>query len=78
MNIYQISEAYAVLSQKITVFIVENDVKGKFKRQLDDLSLQCELASEKIIRDHSDEGIALDNLKLLHEELHRILNKILL
>jgi len=78
MSIYKISEQYALMSQKISNIVVDNNLQGTLKRQLDDLSYQCELASEKIIRDHSDEGIALENLKLLHVEFHRILNKILL
>jgi hypothetical protein len=62
MNIYYISEKYISVAHKIERISREKGLKGKLKRELSDLSHQCYLASESIIRDFTDEGIAIDNL----------------
>ncbi len=62
MTIYEISENYQLVARKILNFARKNNISSSLVKELEDLAHQCELASEYIIRDFADEGVANDNL----------------
>ena len=72
MNIYQISAKYIALANEMGKSSRENTINDTLKRELSDLSHQCNQASERIVRDFTDEGIALDNLLILLQKFNDI------
>lgn len=71
MNIYVISEEYLLVARKILKY-KSNDINEALKVELEYLANQCVLCSESIIRDFTDEGIALENLLAILKIFHDI------
>lgn len=72
MNIYVISEKYISAAIRMGKISRDHRFKGSLKKEVEDLCHQCYLASESIIRDFTDEGIALDNLRNVLKRFNEI------
>jgi hypothetical protein len=71
-NIYEISELFKAIGSSIGAFLIENQCDEKFKRDLLNLSIQCSLSADKIIRDHADPGIALENCQIILRQFNEL------
>ena len=60
MNILKVSAELKSLGTVINNFRDKSKVNSKTKKELKNLGIQCHQLSDKIIRDHADEGIAKD------------------
>ena len=65
MSIHDISQKFIILAEKITHFSQSYLIDEKLRSQLSELAYQCQLSADKIVRDHTDEGIALDSLQTI-------------
>ncbi|QTE21087.1 hypothetical protein [Polaribacter cellanae] len=72
MNIHAISKEYLLAERKILAYRSKNNISKVLDRELEDLASQCGLCSESIIRDFTDEGIALENLLTILKKFNDI------
>lgn len=71
-NIYEIKALFEDIGQTIEKFRSENNCTEKFEKELINLSEQCSQSAYKIIRDHSGEGIALENCRILLRQFNTL------
>lgn len=72
MNIYKVKILFNDVGKAIDNYVASNYCEEKFKNELLNLSTQCSQSAFKIVRDHADEELALENCQLILRQFNKL------